>query len=409
MNTTNIEKLIFDCCVVDTENYAKLYESSVIPDMFDEYKDMFIFAEKYSKVHGLGPSLDAMQIEFPNYVWDFPPCEPLSYYIEQLKKNYSFLLTLKAVQEAYSCLNSRDVDKAVDYLRNAVREIEDANTSESDLDWNTSAEIRYQKYLELQDKQGIDGYRTPFNTLDEATQGFHDSELILIVARQGVGKTWLTNIFAHENVKNGVNVLYFTKEMPSWQVARRFDALQFDLNYQELRSGRLTQDKETEWRSKLDTLKDGKLHIIGEESGGVSHVAAKIERYKPDIVYIDGMYLMDDDQKARDGWQRLLNISRDLKKLSKKACVPIVATVQFNRQADNTKGNSANISGGDIARDADVILGLFQDEDQAINKRMTLKVLKQREGSRPEIECDWDIGNMKFGEIEDGFTNGVSW
>ena len=406
----DIERIIFDKIVMDPENYAELYESGVTAEMFSgHYKDMFEFAQRFTKVHGLGPSSDAMQIEFPDYEWDFPPSEPLSYYVEQLKKQYSFTLTLKAVQEAYNSLNSRDVDKAVDHLRNAVREIEDANTSESDLDWNASAELRYQKYLELQDKEGIDGYRTPFNTLDEATQGFHDSELILIVARQGIGKTWLTNIFAHANIKNGVNVLYFTKEMPSWQVARRFDALQFQLNYQELRSGKLNPNKQSEWKSQLNTLNDGKLNIIGEESGGVSHVAAKIERYRPDIVYIDGMYLMDDDQRARDGWQRLLNISRDLKKLAKKSCVPIIATVQFNRQADNTKGNSANISGGDIARDADVILGLFQDEDQAINKRMTLKVLKQREGSRPEIECDWDIGNMKFGEIQDEFTAGVEW
>jgi len=166
---------------------------------------------------------------------------------------------------------------------------------------------------------------------------------------------------------------------------------------------------ESKWKNSIGGSLPGNLTIIGEESGGVSHVASKIERYKPDIVYVDGMYLMDDDQRARDGWQRLLNISRDMKKLAKKASIPIICTVQFNRQADNTKGNSANISGGDIARDADVILGLFQDEDQAINRRMTLKVLKQREGHRPEIECDWDIGNMKFSEVQDSMTDGVSW
>ena len=142
----------------------------------------------------------------------------------------------------------------------------------------------------------------------------------------------------------------------------------------------------------------------------MSQVAAKIERYKPDIVYIDGMYLMDDDQRARDNWLKIGNISRDLKKLAKRTLTPILATVQFNRQADNSKGDASNIAYGDIAKDADVILGLFQDEDQFLAKRMTLKVLKQREGQRPEIELDWDLNNMKFSEVsEQDEFNTVSW
>jgi replicative DNA helicase len=406
----DIDKQIFDKCVGSTELYAVLYEASVTAEMFvGEYASMYEYSVRFSKHHGTGPAMDAMKLEFPDYDWHFPPSEPLSYYIELLKKRHSFNLTLSAVQDAYTSLNSRDVDKAVDFLRDAVRRIEDANTSEADVDWASTAESRYEQYLELQKNEGIDGYTTPFPSLDEATQGFHDSEFILIVARQGIGKTWLTNIFAHTNINSGLNVLYFTKEMPSRQVARRFDALQHRLNYQDLRKGTLDKIAESKWKNSIGGSLPGNLTIIGEESGGVSHVASKIERYKPDIVYVDGMYLMDDDQRARDGWQRLLNISRDMKKLAKKASIPIICTVQFNRQADNTKGNSANISGGDIARDADVILGLFQDEDQAINRRMTLKVLKQREGHRPEIECDWDIGNMKFSEVQDSMTDGVSW
>lgn len=406
----DIEKRLFDKLVNDPKLYSEMYEAGITLEMFTgQYKEVFEYAQRFSKIHGLGPSVDALENEFEFYTFDFPPAEPISYYIEQIKKQHSFNLTLEAVQNAYSSLSSRDIESAVDQLRDAVRKIEDSNTSEQDLDWSASAKSRYEDYLKLQENKGIDGYRTPFPTLDDATQGFHDKEFILIVARQGIGKTWLTNIFAHTNIQSGLNVLYFTKEMPSKQVARRFDALQFKLNYQDLRRGTLDQRSEQKWVDGVCELAPGTLNIVGEESGGVSHVAAKIERYKPDVVYIDGMYLMDDDQKARDGWQRLLNISRDLKKLSKRASVPIIATVQFNRQADNTKGNSANISGGDIARDADVILGLFQDEDQEINKRMTLKVLKQREGSRPEIECDWDMGAMKFSEVQDEFTQGVSW
>lgn len=397
----DIEKSLIDICAGDPSLYSEAIDAAIIPEMFEgDYRLVWEYALKHMKAHGIGPTDEAIKAQFPDYSWTFPPPEPLSYYAEQLKRKHAFNLTLKGIQSAYDNLNKREVEDAVNDLRNALRKIEDATANEADLDWGATAESRYTDYLELQNNKGIDGYRTPFQTLDEATQGFHDGEFILIVARQGVGKTWFSNLLAHKNLQDGLKVLYFTKEMPSRQIARRFDALKFRLPYQDLRSGQLNSFKEVAWREQVQQgMAEGQLIIVGEESGGVSHVAAKIERYKPDLVYIDGMYLMDDDQRARDNWLKIGNISRDLKKLAKRVQIPLIATVQFNRQADNSKGDASNIAYGDIAKDADVILGLFQDEDQRIAHRMTLRVLKQREGQRPEIELDWDMSAMKFDEV----------
>tara|TARA_Y100001973_G_scaffold64012_1_gene93566 strand:- start:808 stop:2037 length:1230 start_codon:yes stop_codon:yes gene_type:complete len=403
----DIEKKILDKLCDRPELYSDVIDAAVSAEMFEgDYRQVWEYALKHMKAHGVGPTDEAIKVQFPAYEWDFPSPEPISFFIELLKKKYAFNLTLEGIQSAYEKLNKREVDQAVDHLREALRSIENATSSEVDLDWGATVQDRYTNYLEVQSLKGIDGYTTPFDTLDEATQGFHDGEFILIAARQGVGKTWLSNVLAHHNLNQGLRVLYFTKEMPSKQIARRFDALKFKLPYQELRSGQLNTFKEADWRSQVqEGLPTGQLMIVGEESGGVSHVAAKIERYHPDIVYIDGMYLMDDDQKARDNWLKIGNISRDLKKLAKRVQKPIIVTVQLNRQADNSKGDSSNIAGSDIAKDADVILGLFQDEDQRLASRLTLRVLKQREGQRPEIELDWDMANMRFGEVseEDAF------
>lgn len=407
----NYDKKLIDKCAEEPSLYAEAIDGAIIPEMFeDPWRGVWEYALAYIKTHGIGPTDEAIKDKFPEYVWDFPAPEPLSYYVEQIKRRHAFNLTLAGISSAYENLNNREVEEAVNDLREALRKIEDATSSEADLDWGADAESRYTDYLSIQSKSGIDGYTTPFPTLDEATQGFHDGEFILIVARQGVGKTWLSNVLAHQNIGSGLKVLYFTKEMPSRQIARRFDALKFNLPYQELRSGRLDGFREAKWREEVSGgLEVGQLIIVGEESGGVSHVAAKIERYRPDIVYIDGMYLMDDDQRARDSWLRIGNISRDLKKLAKRTLTPIIATVQFNRQADNSKGDASNIAYGDIAKDADVILGLFQDEDQRLEKRVTLRVLKQREGQRPEIELDWDMDAMRFEEVQGDEFGSVSF
>ena len=210
----DIEKRIIDKCAESPKLYAEAIDMAVIPEMFNGvYAEIWEFSVNYLKVHGVGPTDEAINNQFNEYVWDFPAPEPLTYYVEQLKRKHAFNLTLTGIQSAYDNLNKREVEKAVDHLRDALRKIEDATASEADLDWGASAEQRYNDYLEIQSKGGIDGYRTPFNTLDEATQGWHDGEFILVVARQGVGKTWLTNIMAHKNYRDGLKVLYFTKEM----------------------------------------------------------------------------------------------------------------------------------------------------------------------------------------------------
>lgn len=409
----DIENSIITICAMSPDTmYSQAFDAALTEELFEgQAKDMWGFATRFLKAHGRGPSVEAIEAQFPGFEPSFPS-EPLSYYIEQLKRKHAFNLTIEAIKSAHKSLSSRKVEDAVASLSEAMRRIQDTTSAEADLDWKATAKDRYQDYLRLQSTRGIDGYRSPFPTLDEATQGVHDGEFILIAARQGVGKTWLSNILAHENLKAGLKVLYFTKEMPSKQIARRFDALTYSLPYQALRKGTLNSFTERAWQDGTQQpAVQGELYIVGEESGGVSHVAAKIERYKPDVVYIDGMYLMEDDQKAREQWQKVGNISRDLKRLAKRVNLPIIATVQLNRSASNEGGDAANIAGSDIAKDADVILGLFQTEDQRINKRMTLKVLKQREGERPEIECEWDMANMQFAEATDGGadTHSVDW
>lgn len=396
----DIERSIITICAsMPEQGYPEAFEMAITPEIMEPpLKEVWAFAQRYMQAHGRGPSVDAIMLEYP----EFEPCaptEPLSYYAEVLKRKFAFNTTLKAIKGAYEDLNKREIDSAMVGLREALRTIDDCTSNEADLDWNATTQDRYNRYLNVKDLHGIDGYRTPFPTLDEATQGIHDGEFVLVVARQGVGKTWLLNLLAHKHINEGLKVLFFTKEMPSKQVARRFDALQFKLPYQDLRSGSLNSHIEAKWQKEAEQVQvPGSLHIVGEESGGVSHVAAKIERYKPDVIYIDGMYLMDDDQRARDSWLRIGNISRALKKLAKSANIPIIASVQFNRQASRTEGDASNIASGDIAKDADLILGLFQSEDQFLQKQITLKVLKQREGQRPEIDLDWDIGQMQFGE-----------
>ena len=130
-------------------------------------------------------------------------------------------------------------------------------------------------------------------------------------------------------------------------------------------------------------------------------VAAEIEKHKPDIVLIDGVYLMEDDQGAKDDWLRVAHITRDLKKLAKRAKIPIF----INTQADKNTSKKTGPELGSImytqaiGQDSDCILALYRDEVMMADREMCVKVLKQREGVTGKVTMNWDFSTMNFDEI----------
>jgi hypothetical protein len=129
---------------------------------------------------------------------------------------------------------------------------------------------------------------------------------------------------------------------------------------------------------------------------GVTAIAAKIQRYKPDIVYVDGGYLIADDRKAKEGWEKFKNVCWDLKKLALRENIPIVMTHQFNKEGKGLDGNADTLKYGDVQMWFDLIVGVYQDEALRNNKEMLFKINKQREGANIEWVADWDLDKMKF-------------
>ena len=176
------------------------------------------------------------------------------------------------------------------------------------------------------------------------TMGWHPGEFISIVSRPAVGKTFMLVVFAEYAWANGLNVLFINNEMSEEQIGKRFDAVHFKLPYKEFRAGLLPDELEKRYFEGLQELEgENPIWVISDVSGVMS-IASKIDQYKPDIVMIDGMYLLNDDQKGDSRWERVTNVSRDLKKLAQQKRVPIIATTQFNRATDETRVERVTLS-----------------------------------------------------------------
>jgi replicative DNA helicase len=137
----------------------------------------------------------------------------------------------------------------------------------------------------------------------------------------------------------------------------------------------------------------------------ISALAAKIQEHQPDALYIDGLYLMDDENGEPKGSpQALTNISRGVKRLAQRFDIPIVGTTQvlpWKINNKRTRAITADSIGYTTAfiQDSDLILGVERNpdlEDQAI-----IRVVEARTAPRAEIHVKWDWKTMEFEEVDE--------
>ena len=206
--------------------------------------------------------------------------------------------------------------------------------------------------------------------------------------------------------RNNYRVLHFTTEMSEEQIIDRYDALQTayyhnGFNYSRFTDGKLTPEEEANYFDYLENIAPKLEKLIVDTAEGASGVSAKIDLYEPDIVMIDGAYLMIDDLGAKDDWLRVTNIWRSLKKIAKNKNIPIFVNTQTDSTTSKKTGAGLENIGFSkaIGHDSDIVFTLFRDEQMIEDKEAKVKLLKHREGSLGSLMMTWDFKTMNFQEI----------
>ena len=218
--------------------------------------------------------------------------------------------------------------------------------------------------------------------------------------------TWLLVLVGAYAQLNGYKVVCFITEMNTELMQDRFEAMLFgmmygDFNYGNFKSGSLDLETENAYFEFLEEDLPKLEPLVIESATGISSVVSVIEREKPDLVLVDGAYLMEDEQGAKDDWLRVTHITRDLKKVAKNWHLPVM----INSQADQNTSKKTGPALGDIkysqsiGMDSDNILALYRDEIMINDKEMGIKALKQREGVLGKAIINWDFNHMNFSGI----------
>ena len=223
-------------------------------------------------------------------------------------------------------------------------------------------------------KERITGVPTGFVDLDNVTSGFQRSDMVVVAARPGMGKTSLClNVAVNAATRHKIPVAIFSLEMSRQQLAMRMICSEARVNFQRLRTGALGQDEVNRLVAAVGKLSDAPIYT--DDSGTLSAIElrAKARRLQKErgigMVILDYLQLMR-GSNPRGGTdnrvQEISEISRSLKALAKELRVPVVAISQLNRGVENRADKRPQMAdlreSGAIEQDSDLILFIYREE-----------------------------------------------
>ncbi len=269
-----------------------------------------------------------------------------------------------------------------------------------------------------ENKDGVSGVPTGFVDLDKITGGWQNSDMIVLAARPGMGKTaFVLSMARNMAVDHDVPVALFSLEMSSVQLVQRLIAAETELSAEKFRRGDLQDHEYQQLNSRIGPLSKAKIFIDDTPALSVFELRAKCRRLKQqhgiNMVIIDYLQLMTagGDSSKGNREQEISTISRSIKSIAKELNIPVIALSQLSRSVETRGGDKRPIlsdlrESGAIEQDADIVCFIYRPEYYGIteNEGMDtegtgeLIVAKHRNGALDSV-------NLRFIKHLAKFTN----
>lgn len=267
-------------------------------------------------------------------------------------------------------------------------------------------------HLLAENKTEALGMPTGFSGLDRVLVGLGKSDLVLVGARPGMGKTsFAVNLATYAATTTKKSVCIFSLEMSAEQLITRVMSSEALIDSYRLRSGELTDEDWGKLAHAASRLSDCEILIDDTTGITVTGMKAKLRRVKNlGMVVIDYLQLMQSDRRIDNRVQEVAEISRGLKLLAKELQVPVICCAQLSRGPESRTDKRPMLSdlrdSGAIEQDADIVLFLYRDEyyktekDEPQNIAEVI-VAKNRHGSTGNVKMGWFGQYTKFTTLEE--------
>ena len=273
----------------------------------------------------------------------------------------------------------------------------------------------YDRLTELAaSESAIPGLSTGLTDLDRAISGLNKSDLILLAARPGMGKTSMAlNILLEAGKKSGKNVAFFSLEMSREQLALRLISSECFVDNKKLVTGKLTEEDWEKVAVAADSLNRSRIFIDDDSSVSVADISAKCRRMDNlGLVIIDYLQLMQSaggrTYSGENRQQVVSDISRALKIMAKELDVPVLCLSQLSRANESRSDKRPMLSdlreSGAIEQDADIVMFLYRegyyDKDTPNPNLAECIIAKNRHGETRTVELQWLPEFTTFGNME---------
>lgn len=373
----------------------------------EEHLEKYDLLLEHFAEHGASMGVDAFKSNYPTYKI-LPADEPLSWYVEQLHNRHKYDLMSGIVSEAADALHDDDIQDALRILLSGASDLSAAVGKLTDTDITQHGLERIEMYAAwAESPDALRGISFGFDSVDYTSRGAQPGNFIVFAGPAGAGKTTMllkSALHMHEMM---AKILFISFEMPYEEIAARYDAMRSGVSHHRLLRGLMRAKDQKRLRSKAIRDQDNESFILSEDIDStttVSGIRAKIQEHKPDVVIVDGMYMMIDEEGEPSGSsQALTNISRGFKRLALGELVPVIGSTQALESKMSKGRMSLNSIGYTSAfqQDASVVLGVSKEVDRngiVIPGSILLQTLKSRNGPpvSSKILVDWD--EMTFEE-----------
>lgn len=432
-NNLEAEQSLLGCMIIDNEILADVigqideddfyreshkYILSAMKMVFEEHKptDIVTLCDKLANENNLEKAGGITYLtELSEMV---PSAANYKYYLDIIKRDSVNRRLIRASREVIDfCSSSDDSIKSIQFAEEQVFKVSRKNDTSTmrDIRESDGIDAVIQKFQAIdKDKDALRGVPTGIIRLDRLTNGLQKSDLIVIAARPGMGKTSLAmNIIEHAALSHDAVCAVFSLEMPEIQIIQRLLCSAANVSMSDALAGKLTAN---DWKKLVKTsekLRKSRINIDDSSRVTPSEVLSKCRRIKSkngrlDLVMIDYIQLMSSGRHGNDEnrTQEVAAITRDLKIMAKELDVPVIALSQLRRIQTAEPQLSDLRESGAIEQDADIVMFINRPDvnatDEEIEKKHIVRgmaeliVAKHRNGGLGRIKLRFKGELTKF-------------
>lgn len=318
------------------------------------------------------------------------------------------LITLAGEVSDLAFDEGKDVQDILDLAEQQVLSVSRIQSERSFIPLKDTLVESFDRIDELQKSGGdLRGVATGFQDVDRMLAGLQKSNLIILAARPGMGKTaFALNIAHNAAVVGKKKVGFFSLEMSKEELVDRLLVSQADIDAWKLKTGRLDQQDFLKLSDAMGVLAEAEMFIDDTPGMSIYEMRTKARKlateHNIDLLLVD--YLQLAHGRTHDNRvQEVAEISQGLKNIARELRVPVLALSQLSRAIESRGEKSPQLSdlreSGSIEQDADVVMFLYH-KDEDIREQVSLKIAKHRNGALGEIELFFRGDRVRFYGME---------